>query len=51
MERLQSTAVEDADSRGHAWIKRLKNSGDDDDHENTNDMGTGFQAGQWHVER
>ena len=50
MERLQSTALEDADSRGQAWIKRLKNSGDDDDHENTNDVGTSFQAGQWHMD-
>ena len=51
MERVQSTAVEDADSRGYACIKRLKNSGDDDDRENTNDVGTGSQAGQRHVER
>lgn len=39
MERLQSTAVEDADSRGHAQIKTLNSGGDDDDCENTNDEG------------
>ena len=47
MGRLQSTAVEDADSRGHARIKTLKNGGDDDGCENTNDEGAGSQAGQW----
>lgn len=39
--------MEDADSRGHARIERLKDGGDDGDCENTNDEGAGSQAGQW----